>query len=73
MKRLLNFLRKFCVREKSHLVIGGGYVVTTFWHNTALMSTAYGVAALMATHVIHRTTQDDEPELRHRPTHLARD
>lgn len=73
VKRLRDRLRGFCVKEKSHLVIGTGYIITTFWHSTALMSTVYGVAAIMATHVIHRTNQEDESELRHRPKHLARD
>lgn len=76
MRRMLAKLRRFCVKEKGHLVVGGGYIATTFWggHNSVLMAGAYGVAAIMATHIIHRANQGDgEPELRHQPKHLARD
>lgn len=74
MRRLtgkLRALRRVCVREKGHLVVGGGYLVTTaLGHNSAIMATVYGVAALMATHVINRTGAE-QPDLRHRPRHLA--
>lgn len=73
MRRLVAKWHRFCVKEKGHLVVGGGYVATTFWggHNSALMAGAYGVAALLATHVIHRSG-GDEPKLKHEPKHLAR-
>lgn len=72
MRKLLDRFHKFCVKEKGHLVVGGGYIATTFWggHNSALMAGAYGVAALMATHVINRHGPR-QPALQHKPKHLA--
>ena len=69
-------LRRFCVREKGHLVVGGGYLITTFWggHNSALMSAAYGTAALMATHAINRTPTVEartKRAVKRTPKHLA--
>ncbi len=74
MRTLITKWHKFCVREKGHLVVGSGYVATTFWggHNSALMAGAYGVAALMATHAINRSGRDKAAELKHEPKHLAR-
>lgn len=71
MRALVARLHRVCVREKGHLLIGSGYILSTFWHSSALMSAAYGIAALMGTHIIHRKRH--EPELRHAPRHLARD
>lgn len=73
MRALLAKWHKFCVKEKGHLVVGGGYVATTFWggHNSALMAGAYGVAALMATHMINRSGTG-QPEMQHKPKHLAK-
>lgn len=75
VRRLINRFHKFCVKEKGHLVVGGGYIATTFWggHNSTLMAGAYGVAALMATHVINRAgVEQPKSELKHEPKHLAR-
>jgi hypothetical protein len=73
MRTLVAKWHKFCVREKGHLVVAGGYLATTFWHSSAVMSTAYGIAALMATHAIHHSKIGDEPKpkLAHRPKHLV--
>lgn len=74
MRTLLAKLHRYCVREKGHLLVGGGYLLTLAWggHNSVLMAGAYGAAALMATHKIYR---DDERESRgrHEARHLARD
>lgn len=75
MRALVAKWHKFCVKEKGHLVVGGGYLVTIFsgGHNSALMAGAYGVAALMATHALNRSSRDDAAaELKHEPKHLAR-
>ena len=69
MRKLTARLHTFCLREKGHLVVAAGYILSTFWHSSALMSGAYGVAALMTTHVIHRTGQPTD--LKHKPKHLA--
>jgi S-adenosylhomocysteine hydrolase len=73
VRKLILKWHRFCVREKGHLVVGGGYLITIFsgGHNSALMAGAYGAAALMATHVINRTGVE-EPKLKHEPKHLAR-
>lgn len=72
MRALIAKWHKFCVREKGHLVVGGGYLLTLAWggHNSALMSAAYGTAALMATHAIHRS-KTEEPPLERKSKHLA--
>lgn len=72
MRALLAKIHRVCVREKGHLLIGTGYIFTTFWHSSTLMSVVYGVAAIMGTHVIHRKSRTSEVELRHTPKHLAR-
>jgi hypothetical protein len=71
VRALIAKMHVVCVREKSHLLIGGGYVASTVWHSSALMAAVYGLAALLATHVVHRTKSADA-ELRHQPKHLAR-
>lgn len=71
MSKLVARMHLVCVREKGHLVVGGGYVLSTVWHNSAIMAAAYGLAALLVTHVIHRT-KSTEPKLHHAPKHLAR-
>jgi hypothetical protein len=71
MRKLTARLHRYCVREKGHLIVAGGYLATTFWHSSAVMSAAYGTAALLATHAINRTGTADEPELKHQPKHLA--
>lgn len=74
MGKLLAKWHKWCVREKGHLVVGGGYLLTLAWggHNSALMAGAYGAAALLATHKIYRDGQAETTELKHEPKHLAR-
>ena len=74
MGKLLAKWHKWCVREKGHLVVGGGYLLTLAWggHNSVLMAGVYGTAALMATHKIYRDGDAEQPELRHEPKHLAR-
>lgn len=74
MRALINKMHLVCVREKGHLLIAGGYIITSFNHSSALMSAAYGVAALLGTHVLHRAgKRESESELKHTPKHLARD
>jgi S-adenosylhomocysteine hydrolase len=68
MRKIVDRLNQVCLREKSHLIVAGGYLTTTFWHSSAVMSAAYGAAALMATHVIHRTSTDDA-NAHHTPKH----
>ena len=76
MRKLLLKWHRYCVREKGHLLVGGGYMITMLWggHNSTLMAGVYGAAALMATHRIYRDG-DAKPKLRHprssRPKHLA--
>lgn len=72
MRTLVARLHRFCVKEKGHLVVGGGYLASLAWggHNSALMAGAYGLAALMATHAINRHGVQ-QPELKHKPKHLA--
>lgn len=72
MKALITKMHLVCVREKGHLLIAGGYVITSVYHSSALMSAAYGIAALLGTHVLHRAGKG-KPELKHTPRHLARD
>lgn len=73
VRKLLDKWHVFCVREKSHLVIAGGYMTMPVWHNSTLMATVYGAAALMVTHKIYRDGQAETTELKHEPRHLARD
>ena len=80
MRKLLERWHRYCVREKGHLLVGGGYLGSRLWdgHNSTLMAAVYGGAALLATHKIYRSAA--EPELKHRPSrrrdyqpkHLAR-
>lgn len=71
MRTLVAKVHKFCFREKGHLIVASGYLATTFWHNTALMSAAYGVAALLTTHAIHRTSTqaNSTAGIKHTPKH----
>jgi hypothetical protein len=72
MKALIAKMHLVCVREKGHLLIAGGYITTSFHHNSALMSAAYGIAALLGTHVLHRAGKK-EAGSKYTPQHLARD
>lgn len=65
---------KWCVREKGHVLVAGGYLVTALLggHNATLMATAYGFAALMATHKIYRDGAT-ESRPKYTPRHAARD
>lgn len=72
MRKLWMKWHRWCVREKGHLVVGGGYLGMIVWHDSALMVAAYGVAALMATHKIYRDGVS-ESRGKHMPKHLAQD
>lgn len=62
MRALIAKMHVVCIQEKSHVVVGGGYVLGAVSHNMLVMSIAYAIAALMTTHLLNRSRTS---ELRH--------